>query len=154
MMFIDGNNLFYTSQIINIDIDYIKLVHELVRKDQLLRVNFYAGVDDSASSAGWLYFMRKSGIRMVTKPLQILPDGSKKANCDVEMAVDLVGMASTYDTAIVLTGDGDFTYALETVAKQGKQVELVGSKLNTNESLIQAADRFVDLEGLKGLIQK
>lgn len=155
MIFVDGSNLFYTAQMLGIEIDYLKLVDSLVNKDKLIRAYFYAGIDlDNALSIGWQFFMKRSGFKMVTKPLQTLPDGSKKANCDVEMAVDMVTMLDSFDTAIVITGDGDLTYAIQYLVNHGKQVELVGSKMNTKDTLIQAADRFVELECLKTLITK
>lgn len=155
MIFVDGSNLFFTAQMLNIEIDYISLVSHLVGDDKLVRVNFYAGIDpDNNQSVGWQYFMKRTGFRMVTKALQINPDGTKKANCDVEMAVDMIHLADSFDTAIVITGDGDLTYALQNLINQGKQVELVGSKLNTKDSLVFTADRFIELEHIKWSIVK
>lgn len=155
MIFIDGNNLFFTQQYMNLDMDYLKLVEVLVGSAKLVRVMFYAGVDtQSSQSSNWQYFMRRKGFKMVTKPLMTLPDGSKKANCDVEMAVDMVMMQDAFDTAIVLSGDSDLTYAVQRLSSEGKQVEIVGSRQNTSIALTDAADRFVDLEGLRHQIAK
>lgn len=155
MMFIDGNNLFYTSQLMGIEIDYIHLVKVLVGNAKLVRAYFYAGIDyDHSTSMGWLYFMKRTGFKMVTKPLQTFVDGTKKANCDVELVVDMVNQSDHYDTAIVVSGDGDLTYAIQNVCHKGKQVEVVGYKGNTNDTLINAADRFVDLDSIKQQITK
>ena len=157
MIFIDGSNLFYTAQMMGIEMDYLKLVEYIVGKDKLVRVYFYAGIDtENIPSLGWQFFMKRSGFRMVTKPLVTFADGVRKANCDVEMAVDMVSLCNknAFDTAILVSGDGDLTRALTYIADQGKQVELIGNKINTNENLIQAADRFVDLESIRSLITK
>lgn len=155
MIFIDGSNLFFTQQLMGFDIDYVRLVETLVGTNDLIRVFFYAGIDmQTNQSTAWQFFMRKKGFKLVTKPLATLPDGSKKANLDVEMAVDMVLLKDSYDTAVVLTGDGDLAYAVNKVVGFGKQVEVVGSKLNTNSSLIEAADRFIDLEGQRANIIK
>ena len=45
MIFIDGSNLFYTAQMMGIEMDYLKLVEYIVGKDKLVRVYFYAGID-------------------------------------------------------------------------------------------------------------
>jgi len=155
MIFIDGSNLWYTCQMMNLEIDYVKLVDHLIGKDKLVRASFYSGMDkENLASSGWFYFMKRTGFRLVTKPLQVNADGSKKANLDVEMAVDMVSLADSFDTAIVLTGDGDLTYCLEHLMRCGKQVELVGSKLNTKDSLIFTADKFIELESLRPFIAK
>jgi uncharacterized LabA/DUF88 family protein len=155
MVFVDGSNLLYTSQMISIEIDYVKLIEHLVGGDKLIRVYFYAGVDNNTNgSAGWQYFMKKKGFKLVTKALVTYPDGHRKANCDVEMAVDMVVHMDAFDTAIVLTGDGDLAYAVQRLVNSGKQVEVVGSRMNTNSSLFEAADRFVDLESMRSHISK
>jgi catecholate siderophore receptor len=81
-------------------------------------------------------------------------DGKQKANCDVEMAVDMINLANSFDTCILVSGDGDLTYAVNTLVNKGKQVEVYGNRYNTNEQLLNAADRFVDLESIRHLIQK
>ena len=155
MIFIDGSNLFYTAQMMGIEIDYLKLTETLVARDKLIRVNFYAGIDtENQLSAGWQYFMKRSGFKMITKPLQCFADGNRKANCDVEMAVDMINLANSFDTAILVSGDGDLTYAVQTLVNKGKQVEVLGNKMNTNDGLIQACDRFIDLESIRYQITK
>jgi uncharacterized LabA/DUF88 family protein len=155
MIFIDGSNLFYTAQMMGIEIDYLKLTETLVGRDKLIRVNFYAGIDtENQLSAGWQYFMKRSGFKMITKPLQCFADGNRKANCDVEMAVDMINLANSFDTAILVSGDGDLTYAVQTLVNKGKQVEVLGNKMNTNDGLIQACDRFIDLESIRYQITK
>ena len=155
MIFVDGSNLFYTAQMMGIEIDYIKLVNVLVNKDKLIRANFYSGIDnDNMTSVGWKYFMKRTGFRMVTKQVVSYSDGKAKADCDVEMAVDMINFSSAFDTCILITGDGDLTYAVDTLVQQGKQVEVVGHKQNTKDTLIHSADRFIDLESIKHLIIK
>jgi len=36
----------------------------------------------------------------------------KKANLDVEIAVDMMALVGSYDTAVVRGGDGDLAYAV------------------------------------------
>jgi len=155
MIFIDGSNLLYTAQMMNMDVDYIRLVDVLVGDDPLVRVNFYAGIDNENQTAvGWHYFMKRTGFKMTTKQVVSYADGKQKANCDVEMAVDMINLADSFDTAIVVSGDGDLAYAASTLVNKGKQVEVYGNKFNTNDTLVSAADRFVDLESIRHLICK
>lgn len=156
IIFIDGSNLFYTAGMMNIEIDYLKLVEALLdmkhpdEKTQLIRVYFYTGVDpQSDAHLNWEKFMRMTGFKMVTKNLQTFPDGTRKANCDVEMTVDMISLIGTYDTAILISGDGDLTRAVTYCCEKGIQVHVCGHRNNTNEGLIRSADRFIDLEPLK-----
>ncbi|MGB6300834.1 MAG: NYN domain-containing protein [Rivularia sp. (in: cyanobacteria)] len=154
-IFIDGSNLFYTALQLGIEIDYTKLLCYLTRDSRLLRAFFYTGVDrHNEKQQGFLLWMRRNGYRVVTKEIIQLPDGSRKSNQHVEIAVDMMNLSPYYDTAILVSGDGELTYAVNAVAYQGARVELVSLRGMTNESLIDVADYFVDLDAIKHYIKK
>lgn len=148
-IFIDGNNLFHAARTIGIEIDYAKLLKLLCHGGSLLRAFFYTGVDENAAKQqGFLLWMRRNGYRVVQKELKIFPDGTKKANLDVEIAVDMLSLAAKYETAILVSGDEDFAYAVNAVAYKGARVEIAGFRNNTSPKLIDVADRFIDLDSL------
>ena len=62
----------------------------------------------------------------------------KKANHDVEIAVDMLSLADKYDTAVLVSGDEDFSYAINAVAYKGVRVELAGFRTNTSPRLSMA----------------
>jgi uncharacterized LabA/DUF88 family protein len=98
--------------------------------------------------------MRRNGYRVIAKDLIQLPDGSKKANLDVEIAVDMIALVGCYDTAILVSGDGDLAYAVDAVSYRGVRVEVVSLRSMTSDSLINVADRYIDLDSIKEDIQK
>src|ERR1051325_8517470 len=81
-VFIDGNNLFHAARFHNIDIDYNKLLRVLLGDGRLL-------------------WMRRNGFRVIQKELKTFYDGTRKANLDVEIAVDMLSLAGRYDTAVL-----------------------------------------------------
>lgn len=103
---------------------------------------------------GFLHWMRRNGYRVVTKDLVQLPDGSKKANLDIEIAIDMLTLADHCDTMILLSGDGDLTYAVNQISYRGVQVEVVSLRSMTNDSLINVADSYTDLETIRQNIQR
>lgn len=154
-IFIDGSNLFYAALQLGIEIDYSKLLCYLVGSSQLLRAFFYTGVDRSnEKQQGFLLWMRRNGYRVVTKDLIQHPDGSKKANLDVEIVVDMLTLTEHFDTAILVSGDGDLAYAVNAIAYRGVRVEVVSLRSMTSDHLINVADFYVDLDGIKHAIQK
>jgi uncharacterized LabA/DUF88 family protein len=90
--------------------------------------------------------MRRYGYRVVEKELKTYADGTKKANLDVEIAVDMLSLADKYDTAVLVSGDEDFSYAINAVAYKGVRVELAGFRSNTSPRLIDVADQFIELD--------
>ncbi|MBX3293869.1 MAG: NYN domain-containing protein [Acidobacteria bacterium] len=154
-VFIDGNNLFHAARFHNIDIDYNKLLRVLLGDGRLLRAFFYTGVDVGAErQQGFLLWMRRNGFRVIQKELKTFYDGTRKANLDVEIAVDMLSLAGKYDTAVLVSGDEDFVYALNAVAYKGCRVEVAGFRSNSAPRLIDVADFFIDLGEIAHLIRK
>lgn len=154
-VFIDGNNLFHAARFHNIDIDYNKLLRVLLGDGRLLRAFFYTGVDVGAErQQGFLLWMRRNGFRVIHKELKTFYDGTRKANLDVEIAVDMLSLAGRYDTAVLVSGDEDFVYAVNAVAYKGCRVEVAGFRSNTAPKLIDVADYFIDLGEIAEKVRK
>ena len=148
-IFIDGNNLFHAARSAGVEIDYAKLLNFLRGESPLLRAFFYTGVDERAErQQGFLLWMRRNGYRVVQKELKTFPDGTKKANLDVEIAVDMLSLVGHYDTAMLVSGDEDFAYAINVIAYRGVRVEVAGFRGNTSPRLIDVADRFIDFDSV------
>src|SRR5438045_6247570 len=145
-VFIDGNNLFHAARFHNIDIDYNKLLRVLLGDGRLLRAFFYTGVDVGAErQQGFLLWMRRNGFRVVQKELKTFYDGTRKANLDVEIAVDMLSLAGRYDTAVLVSGDEDFVYAINAVAYKGRRVEIAGSLSHPAPPATELRHYLIDL---------
>jgi uncharacterized LabA/DUF88 family protein len=154
-IFIDGANLFHAAMQLNLEIDYTKLLRCIKGDRDLFRAYFYTGVDfTNDKQKGFLLWMSRNGYRVVSKELIQQPDGSKKANLDVEIAIDMILLSRYCDSLVLLSGDGDLAYAVNKVAYAGTQVEVIGLSSMTSSSLIDVADRYTNLESIKHQIQK
>ncbi|MBD2353593.1 NYN domain-containing protein [Tolypothrix sp. FACHB-123] len=162
-IFIDGINLFHAALQVGLEIDYLKLLCRLTENSRLLRAFFYTGIDMSRPPAirlrsqekqqGFLFWMRRNGYRVVTKEFQPV-ENYKKPNLNVEIAVDMINLAPYYDTAVLVSGDGDLAYAVNAVTSTGARVEVVSLRAMTSDILIDVADYFIDLDSIKQYIQK
>ncbi|MHB9034022.1 MAG: NYN domain-containing protein, partial [Anaerolineae bacterium] len=67
---------------------------------------------------------------------------------DVYLATDMLKYAykDIYDTAIIVTGDGDFTYVVREVKDLGKHVENASLRAIRSLLLSQTCDRFTQLD--------
>ena len=127
----------------------------LLGDGRLLRAFFYTGVDVGAErQQGFLLWMRRNGFRVIQKELKTFYDGTRKANLDVEIAVDMLSLAGRYDTAVLVSGDEDFVYAVNAVAYKGCRVEIAGFRSNTAPKLIDVADYFIDLGEIAEKVRK
>jgi uncharacterized LabA/DUF88 family protein len=154
-IFIDGASVFYAALQLGIEVDYCKLLRFLTKDYKLLRSFFYTGIDPSnQKQQNFLLWMRNHGYRVLTKELTQSPDGSKKANMNVEIAIDMMTLVGCYDTAILVSGDGELAYAVNAVSYRGSRVNVVSLRSMTSDSLINLADCYIDINDIKEELQK
>lgn len=69
---------------------------------------------------------------------------------DVALATELLKMAreDVYDTAVVVSGDNDYTSAVECVKNMGKRVEVASFRDSLGRDIKQMADKLVSLDNM------
>lgn len=154
-LFIDGNNLYHAAKQQGFEVDYGRLLKELTEGKDLLRALFYTGVDEQADrQRGFLHWMRRNGYKVVQKPVKLEKDGARRARLEVEIATDLMAYADKIDLAVLISGDEDFAYPVEALAARGVRVEVAGFRASMSAKLLDAADRFIELDALAERIRK
>lgn len=147
--FLDMSNLFYAARALNIRWDYGRVVSVLASGRSVLRAYAYLGIDpENQEARNLMTWLDRNGFRTCAKEIHQLPDGSLKANMDVEIAVDMMELAEYLDTAILISGDGDFSYVVKKVQDHGVRVEVAALGSMCSPVLKNAADQFTDLETL------
>src|SRR2546423_14462318 len=66
----------------------------------------------------------------------------------------MLSLAGRYDTAVLVSGDEDFVYAVNAVAYKGCRVEIAGFRSNTAPKLIDVSDYFIDLGEIAEKVRK
>jgi Uncharacterized conserved protein len=162
IVFIDGSNVFHAIKSLNIRIDYNRLVDFLVEDRRLIRAYFYGAVpqekDLKKDSPEWESFLRQKrfleelalqGLKVKTARLRRLPSGEfLEKEVDIMLATDMLSLAykNAYDTAILVTGDSDFSYTVEEIQSLGKRVENASFKKTSSYILRKVCDRFTLLD--------
>lgn len=163
-IFIDGSNFYHglKSECGNVKVDYLKFSELLAGGRKLIRLNFYTStVDanhDSVAAVNQQRFL--DAIRHVPyvstkyRPLKYKGNVPFEKGVDILIATDMLTAAlrNCYDTAILVSGDGDFVEVLEEIKRAGKQVENAIFISTRSDALINAADLFIELNknDLKG----
>jgi uncharacterized LabA/DUF88 family protein len=157
IMFIDGSNLYHgmRSMLGKINLDYEKFISILVRDRDLIRVYYYLPIVNKEEAEE----QYKSQQRFISY-LQDIPNVHVKfgrlikrgetlveKTLDVLIAIDMVKYAyqNQYDIAILVSGDGDFSPAIEAVKEIGKQTETAFFPNETSIYLRHLSDRFIEL---------
>ncbi|MEO0085481.1 MAG: NYN domain-containing protein [candidate division WOR-3 bacterium] len=94
------------------------------------------------------------GYRVVSKLVRERPDGSIKANMDIEMTLEILSMADNLTDVILVTGDGDFCALVDWLSKRGKRVTAIGlGRGYTSVELIRACDDYINLDEIEGAVK-
>lgn len=140
---VDHRKLFdYLKKRFNTDIFYFGAVfvgdyyyrHDFLKSDYLsLDVLEKFASDEKADKAKkekiekQIRFIRKLnsfGFATNINPLKIMPNGKRKADCDVNITVDGMANFDNYDKFILFSGDGDFLPFLRYLKEKGKEIEV------------------------------
>ena len=142
----DAQNLYHSAQsIYTRNIDYTALLESAVNDRALVRAIAYVIRADSPDEEAFFEAISEIGFETRIKDIKTYADGSKKADWDVGMSLDAVTLASHVDTIVLCTGDGDFSRLCSHLRHEGVRVEVMAFGASTAESLIDAADAFVDV---------
>jgi len=97
---------------------------------------------------GFQQILRTIGFEVKLKPFIQRRDGSAKGDWDVGITLDMIELATDIDVAVLASGDGDFDLIVSKLRdKYDVDVEVYGARKLTAASLVQAATRFVPIEG-------
>ncbi len=162
MIFIDGSNIFHGLRHLNIRIDYGRLIEFLRESRRLVRAYFYTAIpqdrdvkkgtpewDSLGRQKRFLEDLSLSGVKVKLARLRKLPSGEFiEKEVDIMLATDMLSLAfqNAYDTAVLVSGDSDFTYTVEEIQRIGKRVENATFKKTSSYQLRRTCDRFVLLD--------
>ncbi len=145
-VFLDVQNLYHSAKnLYDSRVNFESVVKTIVSDRTLIRAIAYVIRTESGEETGFLEALVNMGIETRSKDLQIFSDNAKKADWDVGLAIDMIGLAPKLDVIALVSGDGDFVPALEYVKKFGCQVEVIAFGKTCSQRLQETADDFVDL---------
>jgi uncharacterized LabA/DUF88 family protein len=162
-LFIDGANLYSSGKTLGVEVDYRKLLDEFRRRGQLVRAYYYTALienEDYSPIRPLVDWLQYNGFKVVTKPAKEFTDSTGrrriKGDMDVEITVDMLGLAPHVDHVVLFSGDGDLTRLVEAVQERGVRVSVVSS-IKTQPPMIadelrRAADTFIELADLAELV--
>ena len=151
-VFVDSANVELAIDRLRTRVDWKKVLNLIADGRQIVRAIAYSPVhDDPGVSIETQRFAEPflgKGYKVVTKPLKRFADGTIKANVDIEIACDIIEMLDRLDVVVLVSGDGDFQRLVEVIQGKGVRVEVLAVGTSTASSLRNAADSFIDLQGI------
>ena len=139
-IFIDNSNIFQGFRKYYIKADYEKLKNLITRGRELRDIFLYEGImyPMSPEKKKWYEELNnRSGYEIKASFNKIASSGVIEKKVDINIAIDMVSLAyeKIYDTAVLVTGDGDFVPVVKKIKKLGKNVELWAFKYSLANAL-------------------
>ncbi|MEK7181701.1 MAG: NYN domain-containing protein [Patescibacteria group bacterium] len=144
---VDISNLYYSARVLySKKVNFKNVLLAGVGDRKLIRAFAYGITTAEATEEKFFEALEKSGYEVKTKDLQIFPDGSKKGDWDVGIAVDAIKMAPKLDVIILVSGDGDYISLVEYIQNTyGCRVEVIAFAESASQKLVEVADDFLNL---------
>jgi uncharacterized LabA/DUF88 family protein len=166
MIFIDGNNLYHSLKHVvgRTNLDFQEFSKRLVKDRHLMRMYYYNAPlnrddDEDKFRMQQSFFDSLDSVPYLTKKFgrlekrvvkQTLPDGTfvstptyVEKGVDTYIVIDMLSHAykDNFDTAILVSGDEDFSGLVENIKDMGKHVEV--ANLGGSYHLRQTADKYI-----------
>ncbi|MFZ0407589.1 MAG: NYN domain-containing protein [Cyanobium sp.] len=163
---VDGHSMFYAQQKVGWFFDPRRLL-ELAAEGPQLELSsafWYAGLKEPSDQRPFRDALTSLGYTVRTRPLRELGGGGSagdgeqrqytRANLDVEIAIDLLTVATRTDQVWLLSGSRDLDRLVEVLRARGLQIVLISTEGMVARELRNAADRFMDLASLRPRLEK
>ena len=141
---VDGENILLSARGRNAKPDYEKIL-EKINGRHLVRAITYIVDTHGGNIEKFKTAIQYLGYEIKSKSPKILPDGSKKADWDMQIAIDAMSLAAKVDVITLITGDGDFEALIHALQSQGVKVEVMSFPETTAYELKIIADEWIPI---------
>lgn len=145
-LFVDSQNLYYSARTgYAAKVNYEKLLRLITGTRHLVKAYAYIVQPPEGDVKPFATSLEHIGYLVKTKDVRTRANGSAKANWDMNIALDILGILDRVDTIVLASGDGDFVPLIDFIKGKNKRVEIFAFPDNTAYDLKEKADRFEPL---------
>lgn len=145
-LFVDSQNLYYSARMgYAAKVNYEKLLNLITENRKLVKAFAYIVQPPEGDVKPFATSLERIGYIVKTKDVRTRSDGSAKANWDMSIALDILGILDRVDTIVLASGDGDFAPLIDFIKAKNKRVEIFAFAENTAYDLKEKADKFEPL---------
>lgn len=131
--------------------DFLRLLPELVSgRRKVMAIAFVVNNDEvdggAGNFAGFVRALQGAGYEVRQKRPKVRADGTRKADWDMGLAMEVIDARSRLDVVVLGSGDGDFLPLVNRLKRWGKRVEVAAYAASTDVELRRAADEFIALD--------
>jgi len=141
-VFADVSNLYFCcKEKFQKKINYLKLLQFATGENSCIAAVTY-GIR-STDSGNFIKALENIGWKVNFRVPKGFLDGSKKADCDTHMILDVVRYTELLDSVVLCTADGDFAPLIEWLHEKRRKVIVIGC--NISHELTEIADTSLEI---------
>jgi uncharacterized LabA/DUF88 family protein len=145
-LFVDSQNLYYSARMgYAAKVNYEKLLNLITTNRKLVKAYAYIVQPPDGDVKPFATSLERIGYIVKIKDVRTRSDGSAKANWDMGIALDILGILDRVDTIVLASGDGDFVPLIDFIKAKNRRVEIFAFAENTAYDLKEKADKFFPL---------
>ncbi|MCL6449837.1 MAG: NYN domain-containing protein [Acetobacteraceae bacterium] len=145
-VFVDGANMFYAQKQLGWNLDFFRLLDYFSRGHELVAAFYYTGeLNPDPQHEAFLRALTHHGYTVRKRPVREILDQQtgktvRKANLDVEIAIDMLLTQDQYDVAYLFSGDGDLERVVRELRSRGKRVYVIAKSGMLAFELLNVSD--------------
>jgi len=157
-LLVDTQNLYYAARAHSAGaVDYQRLLSAAVRGRRAAHATAYV-VEREGDSTSFGFYAKLSVLGYRVKRLRLRVHRGDDATAVVEgdwdmgIAADMVRAMDQVDVIALASGDADFVPFVELAQQRGVRVEVLSFRDSAGQALLDAADAFINLADVDGII--
>jgi uncharacterized LabA/DUF88 family protein len=142
-VFVDVQNMYHSAKkAFGSNLSYAHMLRACVRNRRLTRAFAYVIERDGLDQIGFTDHLRYCGFEVRKREVIERGDGSRKAEWELGMAMEMLRIADKVDVIVVVSGNGVFADVAPLIQAKGVKFECCSFKESMSDHLIGAVDQY------------
>ncbi len=142
-VFVDVQNMYHSAKkIYSSNLSYSKMLRHCVRNRRLVRAIAYVIDREGLDQISFTDHLRYCGFEVRKRDLIERMDGSRKAEWELGIAMDMIRIASQVDSIVIVSGNGVFADVVPHLQAKGIKVECCAFKDSLSDVLGRQVDQY------------
>ena len=142
-VFVDVQNMYHSAKkTFGTNLSYAKMLRACVRNRCLVRAQAYVIEREGQEQSAFTDHLNYCGFEVKRRPVVERSDGSRKAEWEPTIAVDMIAMAKKVEAIIIVSGNGLFADIIPDIQAQGAKVEACAFRDSLADNLRLAVDWY------------
>jgi uncharacterized LabA/DUF88 family protein len=142
-VFVDVQNMYHSAKkTYGRNLSYAKMLRFCVRSRRLKRGIAYVIDREGVDQVSFFDHLRYCGFEVRKREVIERMDGSRKAEWELGMAMDMLRIADKVDVIMIVSGNGVFADLVPTLRAKGVRVEACAFRESMSDLLLRAVDQY------------